>query len=148
QKNNAIITRWVYKPYANIFINTTGIINYYNTQSQQDSIKNADGKFNTITWETGVKDYVLKTKIDWLRNSAHRITFGGGSVFHVITPGTAQTPELSIPNMNVLESSLFVEDNIQISTHWKSQIGVRAMSYQNIGKAVWYNYDKNFVPDA
>ncbi|MFW5850885.1 MAG: TonB-dependent receptor [Bacteroidota bacterium] len=146
QSNHAIIMRWVYKPFPNIFINTTGIINNYNTKSKQDSIKNAEETFNTIAWETGVKDYILKTKIDWLLNSAHRITFGGGSMFRTIIPGTAQTIELSIPNMKILESSLFVEDNIHISTHWKSQIGVRYMTYQNIGKAVWYRYDENFMP--
>ncbi len=145
QKNNSFIARWACSPKPNIFINTSLIANNYKTKSSQDSILSNKDVYKSYNWSSGVQDYVAKTKIELLLNPKNRLAFGGSFIYHQLTPGESSKESMSIPNSDVLENSIFIEDNIYFTNKFKAQIGIRYMEYWNVGKAVWYSYDNNYT---
>ncbi len=100
-----------------------------------------------ISWTTAIKDYTLKTDFSFFISSNNKIQFGTNTVFHNFTPGQSNTELLqSISQSQALENAIYLLNDITLSDKIGINYGLRFSVFQNIGKATWYYYDKNFNP--
>ena len=133
--------RWNYLIGNKLFANTTLTYSQYafNTLAQYIDIDTGISPYeqlNRIIYESGIEDWTGKIDFDYRPSPQHYIRFGGNAIRHEFTPGIGrfrfeETGSLSVDTLLTPASQtfrgteyyLYAEDDIQVSTRLKTNIG-------------------------
>jgi len=94
-------------------------------------------------YRSGIRDYATKVDFDWLPKPNHYIRFGVQAIQHQFSPGvytyrSNQEPDTLIgtPNINAVELSSYIEDDLKISERFKINAGLHFSAF-NVDNR-WY----------
>jgi len=130
--------RWNHLFNDKLFMNTTLLFNDYNfefTGGQNEGEQNAFS-FNLYS---GIRDYSLKSDIDYYPSPRHKLKFGAHYTYHVFTPSVANfsagdTDFEPIKSKRYAhEAAIYAQDNFDINDKIKVELGLRASFFQQVG---------------
>jgi len=141
---NATATlRWNHIFNNKLFSNTSFIYSHY------DYKININQTTNNLIILSKIKDFSLKSDLQYYQGNNNKINFGINLINHIFTPGTIQVSEtssynpLTIEKKYALDGSLYVSDEWSPSTKLKFNTGLRLTSFSVLGPGSFYSYDKN-----
>lgn len=134
--------RWNHQYSSKLFGNTAITYSrykfYVNTEDSY-SVKNDTIDYTDLyklEYLSGINDWAGKLDFDYMPNPNHFIKFGSNYIYHTFTPG-ATTYQITSTGVNDIDSTLgssdifahelaaYIEDDMMISTHLKSNVGIR-----------------------
>lgn len=132
--------KWNHQYSAKLYGNTTlsfTDFNYNNLTKydQKDKQTNEVLSASKLTFNSGVKDVILKHDIDYNLSNNHFIKFGGNMIHHIFNPGINVSKNNLIdtsfgsPKIHSNEISLYVEDEIIINQKFNANIGLHFNQY-------------------
>ncbi|PQJ09334.1 TonB-dependent receptor [Flavipsychrobacter stenotrophus] len=149
--NTTASLRWNHQFSDKLFLNTTAVYNTYNFASsfEQGSGASANAAFG-IKISSGVKDYNIKSDLDYYTSFNHHIK--GGLVYtnHTFIPnqvsGQADTIKLQ-PNNALIkyvhEAGAYVLDDFDLTKRIKINVGLRYTWFGQVGPYTAYDVDTN-----
>lgn len=112
-----------------------------------EQITNQDTAAVGFKYTSGIRDVTAKIDFDFIPNPNHYIRFGAGLKQYRFSPGVAQTnnkvneSEVDTTTGNALidaiESSIYIEDDWDITSNFKANIGVHASTFTVDGKTFY-----------
>jgi len=143
--------RWNHIINNKLFMNTTATYSRYRfnldmgtllTQTIKDPASSTSMNTN-IGYRSGIYDYAMKADFDYAPNPNHDIKFGANYTFHTFRPGVSvaqfklendtsiQQMDTTIGNQNIKshETALYFEDNININSYLKVNLGLHYSSF-------------------
>jgi len=91
---NAIVAlRWNHIHNAKLFSNTTATFSNYNFSTDIELTVNSetdDDEFLRFIYDSGIRDFGVKSDFDFIPNPNHYTKFGGAYTYHTFTPGINQ----------------------------------------------------------
>ena len=133
--NGACSMRWNYIIHPQLFLNTSFAFTNYNFSTKMI--------FNdyTLTLESGVRDYSLKSELTYLPSFPHEFKFGFQYIFHKCIPNkfniSSGSSSLKTPQNDPYfahEIALYALDEFDLFPWWKVNIGIRYTHFEHIGK--------------
>lgn len=132
---NATTTiRWNHLFNDKLFMNTSFIFNNYKFNF------GAETEDFTFDINSGIRDFNLKFDLDYFANSWNKLRFGYHYTFHTYTPSTARATaddaELEtddVQDKHGHEMALYIQDEMEISSRVKMNLGFRLGLYQQTG---------------
>lgn len=143
--------RWNHIINNKLFMNATATYTRYRFNMDigtilNETIKNPASKTSfstTLGYRSGIQDFGPKVDFDYSPNPNHDIKFGGSYTNHTFRPGVSvaqykfendtsvQKMDTTIGNQNVLshETALYFEDNINIGSFVKANIGLHYSTF-------------------
>lgn len=110
-----------------------------------------EGSAESFKWTSVLDDYAGKADFGFYPNPENTIKFGISSTYHRFVPGSAVGlgtgsffNEYKLPASNVLEHAVYAGNEQKITSMIIVKYGLRFSAFQNIGKGVIYNFDKNY----
>jgi len=104
-----------------------------------------------IEWNSSLEDISLKYDFTFYHNPNSTIRFGVASCLHSFKPGFIKATDPSsifnnftIPGSQALDHALYFDHNFTLTTRFTLNYGLRFTFFQNMGKAVIYNFDENY----
>lgn len=86
----------------------------------------------SLNFSSGIRDYGIKYDIDYMPSIRHTIKTGFISTFHTFTPNAVVIKESSgqfdynkKEQYRTLESGVYVQDDIRITSAWRALVGIR-----------------------
>ncbi|MCP9750627.1 TonB-dependent receptor [Ferruginibacter sp. HRS2-29] len=135
--------RWNHVFNNKLFANTTAVFNDY-----KFSFTGLQNNFQ-IKLASGIRDFSLKQDFDFYPFSKHKLKFGGMYTYHRFTPsiisGQQDTVVFNPLNAQVKfahEVAAYVQDDWDISSRLKANIGLRYSAFQQVGPY------KKYITDA
>ena len=98
------------------------------------------------TWESSIKDYMLRFDMTQSISYLWNFNYGLTSTLHKFKPGHAWMPgtaDYKVEGSNALEHGAYISNEQKFSDYFSVKYGVRFSIFQNIGKATVYNYDND-----
>lgn len=100
------------------------------------------GSFFNLRYYSGIRDYSIKSDIDFAPNSKHFIKAGILATYHYFRP-SASVIESSDPidnlsrktRIDAYETAVYAEDDFKINEKWRSSGGVRLSNFNVKGKS-------------
>ena len=141
--------RWNHQFNDKLFLNTTAVYNSYNFASSFDQGGTTGGTFG-VKISSGVKDYNIKSDLDYYSGFGHH--FKGGVVYtnHTFVPnqvsGAADTIKLEPNNALVKyvhEAGAYILDDFDLSKRIKVNAGLRYTWFGQVGPYTAYDLDEN-----
>lgn len=135
--NSTATLRWNHLFNDKLFMNTTAIFNDYKFGLESEF---QDVKFELFS---GVRDFSMKTDLDYFASDKHSLKFGAIYTYHIFTPYTAngRTTDQSfgsdLTNKFAHEAAIYVQDEWSISERFKVNYGLRGSFFAQVGP-----YDK------
>ncbi|MGN6508953.1 MAG: TonB-dependent receptor plug domain-containing protein, partial [Chitinophaga sp.] len=132
--NKTATLRWNHVFSKKLFANTSLIYNDYKFTF------GASNEGFMIRLKSGIKDYNGKLDFDYFLTLKHHIKFGGNYIYHTFTPSSVsgeQDTTVFRPD-NALrkyahEAALYIQDDWEISSRLKANIGLRYSGFRQIG---------------
>ncbi|MDO9154436.1 MAG: TonB-dependent receptor [Paludibacter sp.] len=143
--------RWNHIINNKLFMNTTATYTRYRFNmdvgtTMKQEIKTPPSKINlstTLGYRSGIEDYGAKVDFDYAPNPNHDIKFGGSYTNHTFRPGVSvaqyklqndsaiQKMDTTIGDQSIFshETSLYIEDNINIGSFIKANIGLHYSTF-------------------
>jgi hypothetical protein len=126
--------RWNRQISSKFFTNNTLAFTDYQFET------NAEDEDFGFGLRSGIRDFTYKLDFDWKVHPRHYVKFGGEYTFHRFTPSTARArfedniivPE-TIQNLYSHDAAIYIQDEIDISTRIKINVGGRLTYYQHTG---------------
>ena len=136
--------RWNYVITPKLFSNTTITYSRYNfvtsaldQQIDNDTITN---KFEYV-YDSGIIDWAAKIDFEYLPDPNHTIRFGYNQIYHTFKPGVSVLSmqgtdntgmDITFGNKNIYahEGAVFIEDDWNISTRLKANIGLHFSGFK------------------
>lgn len=140
--NSTATLRWNHIFNKKLFANTTLVYNDYRFS--------LDGKQNNfhLNLSSGIKDLTAKTDIDFYPVPEHKLKFGAQYTYHTFLPNILSGNQDSVvfePNNSsqkfAREYALYLQDDWEISTKLKLNMGLRYSLFQQVGKYTAYQRD-------
>jgi len=131
--NNTATFRWNHIINDKLFMNTTAVYNGYDFK-----LKGEQDLFS-FQLNNGVRDYQVKLDFDYYPSPGHAIRFGANAIHHRFTPNIIQgrSGEVSFTNdykpKYGVESAIFFQDEIKLSSRWTVNLGARWARFDQIG---------------
>ncbi|SHM75983.1 Outer membrane receptor proteins, mostly Fe transport [Chitinophaga sp. CF418] len=129
--------RWTHIISPKLFANTMLIGSSYkfNTGIYTEDKYNADASSNTLKLNSGIRDYGVKTDVDYRPMPAHAIKLGAAYMYRVFTPGIVRLKQTTGDdtildsinnnrNIRASEMDLYVEDDWEITPRLKLNAGL------------------------
>jgi hypothetical protein len=136
--------RWNHVFNNKLFVNTTAVYNDYNF-----TFKAAQNNFE-IKLASGIRDLTIKQDYDFYPYSKHNLKFGALYTYHRFSPSVISGQQDSIVfaplNAQVKfahETALYIQDDWDINTKWKLNLGIRYSGFQQVGPNKIYTTDIN-----
>lgn len=163
--NSLVSGRWNHVFSPKLFSNTTATYSKFDigvnvleestiTYNNEDVSSGYENRFSSL-----IKDYGVRTQFDYFPNPKHKVKFGANGIYHQFEPGftsvkisgTLVDNELDTvlgkQALASVEWSLFAEDEIELSSHAKMNVGlhqsmlhVKGKSYPSIQPRFALNY--------
>jgi hypothetical protein len=90
---------------------------------------------------SGIKDWIAKIDMEFLPDDRHTVRFGAGTIFHTFQPEVFESTQFDVRPNNDLqenstgtETSFYIEDEMTVSKHWKTNLGLHFSSFHTEGK--------------
>ncbi len=125
--------RWNYVINNKLFMNTTATYSWYKMENAEFSAYNAEN--SEKQYNSHIKDWGLKLDFDYYLSSNHSIKFGISQTYHTFNPGviarhynSSDTIDGNTVRNNkqyAHELAAYIEDDINIGSRLKANIGVR-----------------------
>jgi len=140
--------RWNHLFSNKLFANTTLTYSFYQFQTdKEESLKSVDNddlsNSNFLSYQSQIRDFGAKIDFDFYPSTAHTIKFGAQATHHNFLPGATQyntdtinTNLSNIDDINTQEYAAYVEDEIQIGTNFKANLGIHSSAFHVRDK--WY----------
>lgn len=136
--------RWNHLFNNKLFANTTLIYNAYNF-----AFNATENNFD-IRLSSGIRDWNLKTDLDYYPAPRHHIKFGGNYIYHTFFPSTASgksggstfSPDNPFTKY-AHEAAGYLSDDYAISPEWQLNLGLRYSFFQQVGPYTRYVTDAN-----
>jgi len=133
--------RWNHLFNKKTFSNASLIYSQYNLDiGLKDSYPG--GGF-ALNFRSGIRDIGLKYDIDYMPSIRHTIKTGFISTFHTFTPNAVVIEESSgqfdyskVQKYETLESGIYVQDDIKITSSWRALVGLRISHFVAEGKQI------------
>ncbi len=137
--------RWNHVFTNKLFMNTTLLYNDYNFKfvGKQQDFK--------VTLYSGIKDWNLKSDVDFFSKFGHNFKGGASYTYHTFTPSTitGQTsdsvqfnPE-NVAKKHAHEIGVYLLDEFDLGKHTKINAGLRYSNFIQIGPYTQYKYNGN-----
>ncbi len=147
--NTLATLRWNHIFNQRLFANTLINFTQYRFVSDLSYYSKVDNDIDNFgaKYFSGIKDYGARIDFDYRPLPEHSIKFGAAATIHVFTPGAA-TLKASGSNTNFIDTSfnnysqksgeisLYAEDDWQVSSKLKMNIGFHASTFK--AKSKWY----------
>jgi outer membrane receptor protein involved in Fe transport len=142
--NSTATLRWNHVFNKKLFSNTTLVYNDY-----QFALNGKQNDFN-INLSSGIRDLNAKTDFDYYLSPEHKIKFGAQYTFHTFLPNVLSgnqdsvvfTPQNATKKF-ANEYGLYVQDDWEINSKLKLNIGLRYSQFQQVGRYTNYIRDVN-----
>jgi len=140
--NGSATLRWNHLFNDKLFMNTSAIFNDFKFRFESS--------FSDFSFElfSGIRDFNLKSDIDYFTSLKHKMKFGINYSYHIFTPYTAnaQTGDAAFSNDSLNkkyahELALYAQDEFDITKNLRVNIGVRGSVFMHVGPYVQYYYD-------
>ena len=156
--NTVAALRWNHILSGQLFSNTTLAYNRYRFVTVTDLLMEErqgntvmDKNYYSFDYRSGMRDWVLKTDLDYFPSTRHKLHFGGSYTLHRFIPETSSiarqvndtaTQVDTSWRSSILvqighEFSLYAEDEIQLSDALALNPGVHASLFNTQGKSYW-----------
>ncbi len=142
--------RWNHELSSTGFFNVTAYMSSYSLLIENDdashTVTEPDGAstdtFNQYKWQSKIRDFGVKVDFDYIPNPKHYIRYGLAGIRHDFTPGVAATrssdsevtPPAANSSSSTFEQIAYVEDDINVNSKVKANVGLHAVSYSATGK--------------
>lgn len=142
--NSTATLRWNHVFNKKLFMNTTAVYNDYNfgLNGTQNNFK--------INLSSGIRDLTLKSDVDFYHSPEHKIKFGAQYTFHTFLPNILSGNQDSVvfqPDNGTKkyanEYALYWQDDWEMNTKFKLNLGIRYSLFQQVGKYIYYQRDAN-----
>jgi hypothetical protein len=142
--NSTATLRWNHVFNRRLFANTTLLYNDYKFKftAAQESFE--------LGLSSGIRDFSIKTDLDYYPLPNHKLKFGGVFIYHKFIPNVVSGKQDSVvftPNNEkekyAAESALYIQDDWEIGEKWKINYGIRFSSFTQIGPYTKYTRDAN-----
>ncbi|NCX95198.1 MAG: TonB-dependent receptor [Chitinophagia bacterium] len=150
--NKTAAVRWNHQFNGKLFLNTTALFNKYDFSSSFTQVAPASGGSGSfgIKLASGIKDYQVKSDLDFFVNNKHSIKAGIQYTYHTFTPtqisGNSDTIALT-PNNAIVkyahEAGAYVLDEYDLTRKLKINAGLRFSWFGQIGPYKRYQYNEN-----
>ena len=125
--------RWNHLFSDKLFMNTSLVFSDYNFEF---GAGNEDFNFSLFS---GITDYTIKSDFSYYAKK-HQLKWGLNTIYHVFVPnnlsaqarGVDFTPDEKLTQQGI-EGGLYFQDDLEISTKWKLNYGLRYSWYDNRG---------------
>lgn len=127
--------RWNHVVNPKLFVNTSLIYSTYNlgiTAKEEES----DTTLFELRYGSGIRDFTFKQDFDWYPSHRHKLKFGYVATQHKFTPSAVvlkDNYDSSRINdeviFNAVETGVYVEDEVKITSKFKALLGVRLSSF-------------------
>ncbi len=142
--NSTATLRWNHVFNKKLFSNTTLVYNDY-----QFALNGKQNDFN-INLSSGIRDLNANTDFDYYLSPEHKIKFGAQYTFHTFLPNVLSgnqdsvvfTPQNATKKF-ANEYGLYVQDDWEINSKLKLNIGLRYSQFQQVGRYTNYIRDVN-----
>ena len=142
--NSTATLRWNHVFNKKLFSNTTLVYNDY-----QFALNGKQNDFN-INLSSGIRDLNAKTDFDYYLSPEHKIKFGAQYTFHTFLPNVLSgnqdsvvfTPQNATKKF-ANEYGLYLQDDWEINSKLKLNIGLRYSQFQQVGRYTHYIRDNN-----
>jgi len=140
--NKTATFRWNHLLNQKLFVNTSFIYSNFNFGvSNYSKDLNTDGTTQdefSLRYTSKIRDWGIKTDLDFYPSSKHAIKFGAQATFHRFVPSALalqgsfidESIERSVKPVNTLENGIYVEDTWQAADALKMNVGLRVSSFQ------------------
>lgn len=142
--NSTATLRWNHVFNKKLFANTTVVYNDY-----KFALNGRQNDFN-INLSSGIRDLNLKTDIDFYPTPEHKLKFGAQFSRHTFLPNVLSGNQDSVifePNNATRkfanEYALYLQDDWELSSKLKFNMGLRYSVFQQVGKYTMYQRDAN-----
>ena len=109
---------------------------------------------NKFDWNANIENYSVKPEFTYFINPQNILRFGGQSIVYTFEPGNAvgvsegETTDVSLPNKYAVESSLYIENEQDVSDRLKLNYGLRFSHFNYTGKGNAYTYADALTPGS
>lgn len=133
--------RWNREWNNRLFSNATLTYSSYelNNLFSSEQVTSTDTNSIGFTYSSGIRDFGAKMDFDFIPNPKHYIRFGAGLTHHRFSPGVSQTTSFfnqtqsdtttGNPVIPAIETSIYIEDDWEITSKFKANIGVHGSSF-------------------
>jgi hypothetical protein len=134
--------RWSHVVSPKLFTNTmlTGSSYKFSTGIHTEDKYDGDLSTSTLQLNSGIRDYGVKTDIDYRPMPAHALKLGAAYMYHVFTPGIVRMKQSSGEevtldsvnnnrNIGAAEMDVYAEDDWEISPRLKINAGLHASAF-------------------
>ena len=135
--------RWNHLFSDRMFMNTSVIYNDYNFE-----VKRAFDQFDFKLF-SGVRDWNLKSDVDYYLSSNHTLKFGTNYIYHAFTPYSAQGSSGdvafgtdSLNRKYAHEAAIYVQDEFNVGALWRFNVGIRGSYFAHTGPLNEVLYDE------
>ncbi|MCW8850114.1 MAG: TonB-dependent receptor [Melioribacteraceae bacterium] len=129
-----------------LFSNTTLMYSEYNYDI---NIEDVD---QSTTVSSGIKDFHLKTDLQYYYNSENTFKFGINGIYHTFNPGSIKATGNTIFNSKKVANSYAIEGHLYLGHEWsfspllKLDYGLRFSNFTLLGPGNVYAYDSDGIP--
>ena len=132
--------RWNHVMGPKMFVNTSLIYSTYKLQITAEEKENDTTQFQ-LNYGSGIRDYTIKQDYDWYPNTRNKIKFGFMATHHLFTPSaTVLVDNFDSSRVNEetnykgVETGVYVEDEIRVTSKFKTLLGFRLSSFHVNGE--------------
>jgi hypothetical protein len=142
--NSTATLRWNHVFNKKLFSNTTLVYNDYKfgLDGTQNNFK--------INLSSGIRDLNVKTDFDFYPTPEHKLKFGIQYTFHTFLPNVLSGNQDSVvftpsnaTKKYANEYAAYLQDDWEINTKLKLNVGLRFSLFQQVGKYTYYQQDAN-----
>jgi TonB-dependent Receptor Plug Domain/CarboxypepD_reg-like domain len=143
--NKIAAIRWNHLFSDKLFANFTGTYSTFSFRvgADQSDASTENGQTSksrfALGYDSGIRDFNLRTDFDWYASPNHLIRFGGYGIDHKFTPGVSdlviQTDGYSLDTVlgaseiAALEAGLYIEDDFKIGNRQKMNLGLHGSGF-------------------
>ena len=139
---NATTTlRWNHLFSDKLFSNFTA---YYSDYDYQ--INFGSESTNKFDWDASIKNYSFEPEFTLFLNPGNVVRFGAHGIIYEFEPANAvgvsegEVTDLTLPKKYAIESSLFIENEIEVGTQMSINYGLRYSMFNYTGEGTSYEY--------
>ncbi len=139
-QNATTTLRWNHLFNDKLFANTSLIYSDYTLKIYMDE-KHENNRFN-LSYSSGIEDLGIKHDISWHPSPNHMVRAGVQSIYHRFTPSAVVMRDdynsdfiSEVETIKVLESGIYIEDEIRLGDVAKINPGLRISHFQHKDKS-------------
>ena len=136
--------RWNHLFSPKLFSNLTLYYSNYDYQINFEEEDEADQ--NSFDWRAEITNFGVKPEFSYFINPRNIIRFGGQLIVYEFEPGTAvgisegEISDISIDEKYSIESSVFIENELNPSSRFSINYGLRLSHFNYTGEGIAYTY--------